>query len=94
MIIVLVQIVFRRITATSHLPVEVYSALGVADEVGLEIEVEVGVGLGAEAEIGVGVGVEIGVVWVVHSQTSLEDHHKSYPSAMNHGDSHDSPNDA
>ena len=42
MFIVLVQIVFLRITATSHLPVEVYSAPGLAVEVGLEIEVEVG----------------------------------------------------
>jgi hypothetical protein len=47
-VIILVQIVFQRITATSHLPVEVYSAPGLAVEVGLEIEVEVGL----EAEIG------------------------------------------
>jgi hypothetical protein len=53
MCIVLVQIVFRRITATSHLPVEVYSAPGLAVEVegGLEIEVEVGAGAEIGAEV-------------------------------------------
>ena len=56
MFIVLVQIVSRRITETSHLPVEVYSAPGLAVEVGLVIEVEVGL----DAEIGA--GAEIGIV--------------------------------
>jgi hypothetical protein len=38
-IIVLVQKVFRRITETSHLPVEVYSAPGLAVEVGAGAEI-------------------------------------------------------
>jgi len=78
MIIVLVQIVFRRTTETSHLPAEVYSAPGSVVEVGVVMEAEIGAGF----------------VWGVHSPISLEDHHISYPSAMNHGDSHDLPNDA
>jgi hypothetical protein len=49
--IVLVQKVFRRITATSHLPVEVYSAPGLAVEVGLVVEVEVGMGAEIGAEV-------------------------------------------
>ena len=50
MFIVLVQTVFLRITLTSHLPVEMYSAPGFAVEVGLVIEV----GLGTEIEVGAG----------------------------------------
>jgi hypothetical protein len=58
----------------------VYSAPGLAVEVGLEIEV----GLVVEVGLGLEAGIGAGVVLVVHFQISLEDHHISYPSAMNH----------